>query len=64
MDLIFHWMSGSPFAWRVMLALEYKGLTYESRRKDPSKREHKSDDYLAINPRGKVPAKHSKRNAE
>jgi len=56
MDLTFHWMSGSPFAWRVMLALEYKGLKYESRRMDPSKGEHKTDDYLAINPRGKVPA--------
>lgn len=56
MDLTFHWMSGSPFAWRVMLALEYKELKYQSRRMDPTKGEHKTDEYLAINPRGKVPA--------
>lgn len=56
MALTFHWISGSPFAWRVMLALEYKGLKYESRRMDPAKKEHKTDAYLKINPRGKVPA--------
>jgi len=56
MALTFHWISGSPFAWRVMLALEYKGLEYESARKDPAKKEHKTEAYLQINPRGKVPA--------
>jgi glutathione S-transferase len=26
-----YWISGSPYAWTVMLAMEVKGLTYESR---------------------------------
>lgn len=55
MAMTFYWISGSPYAWRVMLALEYKGLEYESRRLDPAKGEHKTADYLAMNPRGKVP---------
>ncbi len=55
MALELYWISGSPFAWSTMLALEIKGLAYESRRLDAGKREHKSPDYLAMNPRGKVP---------
>ncbi|AUG51433.1 glutathione S-transferase family protein [Thalassospira marina] len=55
----FYWISGSPNAWRTMLTLEYKGIAYNSHRLDPSKGEHKSDAYLAINPRGKVPALHT-----
>ena len=54
--MTFYWISGSPYAWRAMLALEYKGIKYESLRLDPSKKEQKSAEYLAINPRGKVPA--------
>ncbi len=50
-----YWISGSPNAWRAMLAMEIKGLTYESHRLDPGKREHKSPEILALNPRGKVP---------
>lgn len=56
MTTTLYWISGSPFAWRAMLVLEYKGIEYESRRLDPSKEEQKSPEYLAINPRGKVPA--------
>ncbi len=37
-----------------MLALEFKGLTYESKRLDPSAGEHKKPKFLAMNPRGKV----------
>src|SRR5436190_23236563 len=48
-------ISGSPFAWRVLLALELKGLAYETRVLEMSKGEHKSPAYLAINPRGRVP---------
>lgn len=51
----FYWISGSPNAWRAMLALEYKGVPYVSHRIDPSKGEHKTPEYLAMNPRGKVP---------
>jgi glutathione S-transferase len=50
-----YWISGSPYAWSAMLAMELKGLTYESQRLDPSKGEHKTPEYLAMNPHGKVP---------
>lgn len=52
----FYWGSGSPFVWRAMLALELKGIPYESHRLEFSKNEHKAPEFLAINPRGKVPA--------
>jgi glutathione S-transferase len=55
MAMTFYWMSGSPYAWRAMLALEFKGMKYESRRLDPSQGEHKTAQFLALNPRGKVP---------
>jgi glutathione S-transferase len=51
----FYWISGSPNAWRTMLTLEYKGIPYVSHRLDPSKQEHKRPEFLALNPRGKVP---------
>lgn len=56
MDYELYWISGSPFAWMAALALEIKKVAYTSHRLDPSKAEHKAPDYLAINPRGKVPA--------
>ena len=37
-------------------ALEELGLAYEYVRLDRAKREHRSAEYLAINPNGKVPA--------
>jgi len=49
------WGSGSPFAWRVLLALEYKRLPYVSHVLQFSKQEHKSPQMLALNPRGRVP---------
>lgn len=49
------WGSGSPFAWRVLLTLEVKGLGYESRLIQFSRDEHRSPEHLALNPRGKVP---------
>jgi glutathione S-transferase len=55
MAIELYWGSGSPFAWRVMLALEVKGLKYESKLLEFSKREHKTPAYLRLNPRGKVP---------
>jgi glutathione S-transferase len=30
MALELYWGSGSPYSWRVLLALEYKQLAYES----------------------------------
>jgi glutathione S-transferase len=49
------WGSGSPFAWRALLALEVKRLPYESHLIQFSKGEQKEPSYLALNPRGKVP---------
>ena len=56
MALEFFWGSGSCNSWRVHLALEIKRVPYESHLLQFSKREHKADEYLKINPRGKVPA--------
>lgn len=50
-----YFISGSPLCWTVMLALGLKGLDYEAKRLDNSKREHKSPEFLTINPRGSVP---------
>ena len=56
MALEIFWGSGSGPAWRVLLALAVKKVPYESRLLSFSKREHKSPEFLALNPRGKVPA--------
>ena len=50
-----YWASGSPYAWRVLLALEYKRLPYVSHLLQFSKQEHKSPQMLHLNPRGRVP---------
>ena len=55
MALELYWGSGSPFAWRVMLTLEIKSLTYQSTLLEFSKGEHKASRFLKLNPRGKVP---------
>ena len=44
--------SGTRVAW----ALEELGLPYEYVTLDPKKQEHRSAEYLALNPHGKVPA--------
>lgn len=55
MSLTVYWGSGSPFAWNVLLALAYKNLPYDSKRLDMAAGEHKTPEFLALNPRGKVP---------
>ena len=45
-----YWGSGSPYSWRALLLLEIKGAPYESKQIQFSKREHRSDDFLAMNP--------------
>ena len=49
------WGSGSPYSWRVLLALEHKRLHYLSHVLQFSKQEHKSPQMLALNPRGRLP---------
>ena len=51
-----YFISGSPPCWSIMMALAVKGLSYEQRRLDNSKREQRSEAFLAVNPRGNVPA--------
>lgn len=55
MTMKLYWGSGSPFSWRAMLALITKGLDFEDQRLHFDKGEHKAADYLALNPRGRVP---------
>jgi glutathione S-transferase len=55
MAIELYWGSGSPYSWRVLLALEYKRLPYESVVLQFSKQEHKSPAMLRMNPRGRVP---------
>jgi glutathione S-transferase len=50
-----YWGSGSPYSWRVLLALEHKRLAYASHILQFSKQEHKSPRMLQMNPRGRVP---------
>ena len=55
MTIEVYWGSGSPPAWRVLLMLEAKKIPYVSRLLQFSKEEHKTPEFLALNPRGKVP---------
>jgi glutathione S-transferase len=52
----FYCGSGSPYAWRVWLALEHKALPYELHMMSFAGGDLRTDAYRAINPRGKVPA--------
>lgn len=55
MSLEIYWASGSPYAWRVMLAAELKRIPYESKLLEFSKGDLRTPEFLALNPRGKVP---------
>jgi len=50
-----YWFSGSPYSWKVLLALEEKKIPYESCLIAADKGDHKKPEFLAMNPRGKVP---------
>lgn len=56
MALAFYYGSGSPYAWRVWLALEHKRIPYEQKVMSFSSGDLRKPEYLAINPRHKVPA--------
>jgi glutathione S-transferase len=47
--------SGSPYAWRVQLALEHKALTYERKVLSFSAGDTRKPEFLALNPRHRVP---------
>ena len=55
MALEIFWFSGSGFAWRTLLAAELKGVDYVSRLIEASAGDHRQPDFLAMNPRHKVP---------
>ena len=50
-----YWGSGSPYSWRVLLALEHKRLEYRSHVLQFSLQEHKAPHIVAMNPRGRLP---------
>lgn len=54
-QLQLYWISGSPFSWRVQLALALHNIDYVSHCLSLTKMEQKQPEYLALNPRGKVP---------
>ena len=56
MPLSFYYGSGSPYAWRVWRAREHKGIAYELRTMSFSAGDLRKPEFLAINPRGRVPA--------
>ena len=47
--------SGSPYAWRVQLALEHKALAYERKMLSFSAGDTRTPEFLALNPRHRVP---------
>jgi glutathione S-transferase len=55
MAIDLYWGSGSAYCWRVMLALEHKGLAYHSHQLQFDTQAHKAPQMLALNPRGKLP---------
>lgn len=52
----FYYGSGSPYGWRVWLALEHKRAPYELKMMSFSAGDLRKPEYLAVNPRHKVPA--------
>ena len=55
MSLVLYSGSGSPFAWRVQLALEHKALVYELRMLSFSARDTLKPEFVELNPRHQVP---------
>jgi len=55
MAVTFYYGSGSPYAWRVWLALEHKAIPYEFKLLSFSEGDTRKPDFTALNPRQKVP---------
>jgi glutathione S-transferase len=55
MAIDLYWGSSSAYCWRVLLALEHKGLSYRSHALKFDQQEHKAPQMLAMNPRGRLP---------
>ena len=55
MSLLLYYGSGSPYAWRVQLALEHKALRYERKVLSFSAGDTRKPEFLVLNPRHRVP---------
>jgi glutathione S-transferase len=55
MSLTLYYGSGSPYAWRVQLALEHKALSYELKVLSFSAGDTRKPEFIALNPRHTVP---------
>ena len=55
MAIDFYSSDGSPWCWRVQLALEYKRLPYALHVVNVATQEHQSPHMLKLTPRGRVP---------
>ncbi|NOX82233.1 MAG: glutathione S-transferase family protein [Alphaproteobacteria bacterium] len=55
MTLTVHTISGAPRGWRVLLGLAFKGLRWDVNYLQASRQDHKSPEFLKLNPRGTVP---------
>jgi glutathione S-transferase len=55
MTITLYYGSGSPYAWRVQLALEHKALDYERKVLSFAAGDTRKPEFLALNPRHRVP---------
>src|SRR5689334_11827986 len=55
MGLVLYYGSGSPWAWRVQLAIEHKALPYELRVLSFAAGDTRKPEFVALNPRHRVP---------
>ena len=55
MAITFYYGAGSPFAWRVWLALEHKAIPHELKVLSFADGDNRKPEFLALNPRHKVP---------
>jgi glutathione S-transferase len=55
MALVLYYGSGSPYAWRVQLALEHKALPYERKVLSFAAGDTRKPEFVALNPRHRVP---------
>ena len=55
MALTLYYGSGSPYAWRVQLALEHKALPYELKVLSFSAGDTRKPEFMVLNPRHQVP---------
>jgi glutathione S-transferase len=53
--IVLHYASGSPYAWRVWLALEHKGIAYERKLLSFDAGDLETPAFTALNPRRRVP---------